>query len=90
MTAAGLSATLDDMTARAESAERNVEVLRAAVEAALPLLVRIENGHHYCRYCAAGTHNDWSHETTCHWRAHAAEVELAKEKCVRALTMTES
>ena len=58
----------------------DAERLRKLVDEALACLQYPDNGHHYCRWCSAGTHNDWQHEEHCGYAAQCRKIEGVRTK----------
>ena len=57
-----------------------VERLRELADQALACLQYPDNGRHYCRWCSAGTHNDWQHEEHCGYAAQCRKIEGVRTK----------
>jgi len=38
----------------------------------------LDCGHHYCRYCEAGTSNNWEHHPSCPYELSIQETDEAK------------
>ena len=62
--------------------------LRELVDEALACLQYPDNGRHYCRWCSAGTHNDWQHEEHCGYAAQCRKIEGVRAKA-KALAASE-
>lgn len=68
------------------SNDDKIQELGNAVMRLLAVLVQPDNGHHYCRWCDAGTSNGWQHAGYCAYQRRCTEIENARDFARAALS----
>lgn len=62
----------------AQEREKNKR-LGAILDRAMRTLWYPQNGHHHCRWCDAGTHNEWGHDGDCGFVRQCKAVDAVKQ-----------
>lgn len=52
--------------------------LRELLETIRPAIRQLDCGWHYCRYCSAGTKNNWAHAEHCLYATSVKQADAAK------------
>lgn len=63
--------------------------LRAVINKLLAAAHYPLNGHHYCRWCGAGTHNKWKHDPGCAYVAQCKALDEARAAAEHAQQVTQ-
>jgi hypothetical protein len=84
--ASAYAAGFKDAATERDDLREKCETLTKAAHMLLAVVCYPDNGHHYCRYCNAGTNNGWQHAEGCSYTNRINRIDEAREFARAALS----